>query len=123
MLDHQLFGGVEFFDISTPNSVPNENWFFDGIGNKNFSFQYVPPTFSPQLHVYDPVSGWYNEPNTGFKGMVDGNHILFDIPNNEVPVDSFFYVSITNFSACDQVGLDANGAPFLEVFPYVAPPN
>ena len=119
MLNNVLFGGVEFRDSSTANSDPDPNWYFNGRGNKNFSFQYSPPTFLPAVHVFDPATGWTNDPNSQFKGMVDGNHILFDIPAGEVPPDSFFYVSITNFSACDQVGLDPNGVPELIVFPSV----
>jgi len=119
MLNNPLFGGVEFRDVSTANSPTDPTWYFNGRGNKNFSFQYFPPTLSPQLHVYDPVQGWFTENNTQFKGMIEGNHILFEIPIDEVPPNSPFYVSITNFSACDQVGLNAEGVPELMAYPSV----
>lgn len=113
-----LFGGIEFRDPSLPVSDPLESWFFEGKGNTNFSFQYFPPTLHPELHVFDPAQGgWHAPPGSEFKGMVDGNRIFLDIPANEVPVDSFFYFSVTDFTACDEVGLDPNGAPQLIVFP------
>lgn len=113
-LANPLFGGVEFLDSTTANSELDPNWFFNGRGNKNFSFQYSPPSFIPQLHVFDPTQGgWYTATDTAFTGMVDGNHILFDIPIGEVPPDSPFYISITNFSACDAVGLSPDGVPEL----------
>lgn len=118
-LVNPLFGGVEFLDSSTATSDADPNWFFNGKGNRNFSFQYSPPTFNPNVHVFDPATGWTNDPNSMFKGSVEGNQIFFFIPADEIPPDSFFYVSVTNFSACDQVGLNTDGDPELIVFPSV----
>lgn len=119
-----LFGGVEFRDPALPPSNPIPGWFFEGIGNTNFSFQYSSGTFVPELHVFDPAQGgWYARPDSMFKGMVDGNTITLNIPGDEVPVNAFFYVSVTDFSGCDYVGLDKGGIPALNVYPYLATPS
>lgn len=118
-----LFGGVEFRDPTLPPSNPDASWWFEGKGNTNFSFQVNSGTFVPSVYVFDPAQGgWYGPPGSMYKGMVDGNTITLNIPGNEVPPNSFFYVSVTNFSGCDFVGLDSEGTPFLDVFPYLGAP-
>jgi hypothetical protein len=112
-LVNPLFGGVEFLDVSTDNSETDPNWYFNGRGNKNFSFGSSPPSFFTEFHVFDPSLGWFTETETDFTAMIDGNHILFDIPIGEVPPDSPFYISVTNFSACDASGLTPDGVPEL----------
>lgn len=115
-LTNPLWGGVEFFDTSMENSPTDPNWFFNGRGNRNFAFSYSQPNVVPQLHIFDPAhGGWYTEKNTGFMGRVEGNQIIIEIPITEIPLDSPFNVSITNFSYCDEVGLTPDGVP--ELFP------
>ena len=119
-LTNPLWGGVEFFDISMENSPTDPNWFFNGRGNKNFGFAYKQSSVTPQLHIFDPSrGGWYTETNTALMGRVEGNQIIIEIPLTEIPLDSAFYVSITNFSYCDEVGLNEEGIPELFPPPFV----
>jgi len=106
-----LFGGIEFADGSTPISPLNPQWFFDGIGNQNFSFTIRGPNVVPQLHQFDPSAGWTANPNTAFNVDIDGNRIFVTVPVNEIPANSPFYVSVSDYFACDAAGLDDNRQP------------
>ena len=65
-LDMALFGGVEFADTDRAISSLNPQWHLDGIGNQNFSFSIRGSNVVPELHQFDPVSGWAANANTGF---------------------------------------------------------
>jgi len=110
-----LFGGVEFADGSTPISPLNPDWYFDGIGNKNFSFGIRGDRVTPELHQYDPTRGWTSNPNTGFWVEIEGNRIFITVPVAEIPANSPFYVSLTDFSACDAVGVGEDRQPTGEI--------
>ncbi|MBF8255712.1 MAG: hypothetical protein HW375_619 [Anaerolineales bacterium] len=110
-----LFGGVEFADGSTPISPLNPQWYYDGIGNKNFSFGIRGAGVTPELHLYDPSTGWTSSPNTSFWVAIDGNRILITMPVSEIPANSPFYVSLSDYSACDAVGLDDDRRPIGEL--------
>jgi len=110
-LNTALFGGVEFAATSRPISPVNPQWYLDGIGNQNFSFTARGPDAVPELHQFDPSSGWSANPNTGFGVEVDGNQIFITVPVGEIPANSPFYFALTDYSACDTVGLDENRQP------------
>jgi len=110
-IDIPLFGGVEFADGSTAISPLNPQWYFDGIGNKNFSFRIQNAIPYPELHQYDPSRGWRSNPNTGFWVEVQSNRIFITVPLAEIPANSPFYVSLTDYTACDAVGLDEDLQP------------
>ena len=109
--DTPLFGGVEFADGSTPISPLNPSWYYDGIGNVNFSFGIRGAVANPELHQYDPGSGWTSNPNTFFTVEVGGNRIYVLVPVDEIPANSPFYVSVSDYFACDAAGLDDNRQP------------
>ena len=110
-IDTPIFGGVEFADGSTDISPLNPDWYYDGIGNKNFSFGIRGPRIVPELHLYEPGSGWTSNANTFFTIEVGGNRIYILVPVAEIPPNSPFYVSLTDYSACDAVGLDDDRQP------------
>jgi hypothetical protein len=109
--DTALFGGVEFADASRAISPLNPQWFYDGIGNQNFSFTIRDLNAVPELHQFDPVSGWAADSNTGFWVEINGNRIFIYVPVSEIPANSPFYLAVTDYSACDAVGLDDNRQP------------
>lgn len=107
-----LFGGVEFFDLSQINSEPNPQWVYDGIGNLNFSFTFNEGEFFPILHTYEEASGWSTtDPDHLVTGK--GNLIRIEVPLDLIPPDSPFYFSITDLSGCDAIGLDEDGQASL----------
>ena len=114
-IDTPLFGGVEFADGSTAISPPNPDWYFDGIGNKNFSFRIQNAIPYPELHQYDPSRGWRSNANTSFWVEVQGNRIFITVPLLEVPANSPFYVSLTDYTACDAVGMGEDRQPTGEI--------
>ena len=109
--DTALFGGVEFADSSRAISPLNPQWYYDGIGNQNFSFTSRGTNVVPELHQFDPVSGWAANANTGFWVEIDGNQIFIYVPVNEIPAGSPFYLAVTDYTDCDAVGLDDNRQP------------
>jgi len=119
--DAALFGGVEFADTARAISPLNPQWFLDGIGNQNFSFTSRGANVVPELHQFDPVSGWAANSNTGFWVEIDGNRIFIHVPVSEIPANSPFYIAVSNYTACDVVGLDENRQPTGELPGMLAP--
>ena len=109
--DAALFGGVEFADTARAISPLNPQWFLDGIGNQNFSFTSRGPNVVPELHQFDPVGGWAANANTGFWVEINGTQIFIYVPVSEIPANSLFYISVSDYTACDAVGLDDNRQP------------
>jgi len=109
--DTAVFGGVEFADTARAISPLNPQWFLDGIGNQNFSFTSRGANVVPELHQFDPVSGWAANANTGFWVEINGNRIFIYVPVSEIPAESPFYLAVSDYTACDAVGLDDNRRP------------
>ena len=115
-----LFGGVEFADTARAISPLNPQWHLDGIGNQNFSFTSRGANVVPELHQFDPVTGWTASANTGFWVEIDGNRIFIHVPVGEIPANSLFYIAVSDYTACDAVGLDDNRQPTGELPSYDA---
>jgi hypothetical protein len=86
----------------------------DGIGNQNFSFTSRGPNVVPELHEFDPSTGWTANSDTGFWVELDelsatGSSSM--CPVSEIPAASPFYLAVSDYSACDAVGLDDNRQP------------
>ena len=109
--DTALFGGVEFADTARAISPLNPQWFLDGIGNQNFSFTSRGPNVVPELHQFDPVSGWPANANTGFWVEINGTQIFIFVPTSEIPANSLFYIAVSDYTACDAVGLGEDRQP------------
>ncbi|HEY4669669.1 MAG TPA: hypothetical protein VIH05_07840, partial [Tepidiformaceae bacterium] len=58
---------------------------------------------------------WRSNANTSFWVEVQGNRIFITVPLLEIPANSPFYVSLTDYTACDAVGMGEDRQPTGEI--------
>jgi hypothetical protein len=111
-------GGIEFYYPGVPLAPFDERWFFNNVGQNSINFVLSgDELIMSRAFVND--EGWTFADSTEASGSLSGGQFEISIPHNEFMPDDlgldasefFFFVTITDYSQCDDVGLNPASDP------------